>query len=105
MGLGARVPRGLSSGFGLSSCNTSGCGLLLVPFMLAAAVLLMLLAMHLVAFVYTQVTRFWLLLGLPTVSGEGLPGALQWTVRHVNWGGVLLLGVLGLWWLGRWRRR
>jgi nucleoside recognition membrane protein YjiH len=104
MGLDTRVPRGLSSGFGLPSCNTSGCGLLLMPFMLAAAVLLVLLAMHVVAFVYTQVTRLWLLLGLPTVSGEGLPGALQWAVRHVNWGGVLLLGLLGLWWFGRRRR-
>lgn len=103
---GTRVPRGLGgcASLGLPSCSTSGCGVLLWPFMLAAAVLLALLAMHAVAFVYTLVSRLWVVLGLPTVSGEGLPGGLRWVVQQVNWGGVLVLGVIGLWWFGRRRR-
>lgn len=103
---GTRMPRRLSgrAGLGLPSCSTSGCGVLLWPFMLAAAVLMALLAMHAVAFVYTLVSRLWVMLGLPTVSGEGLPGGLRWAVQQVNWGGVLVLGVIGLWWFGRRRR-
>jgi hypothetical protein len=104
--VGSRAPRALRgcASLGLPSCSTSSCGVLLWPFMLAAAVLMALLAMHAVAFVYTLVARLWVVLGLPTVSGEGLPAALRWAVQHVNWGGVLVLGVVGSWWLARRRR-
>jgi hypothetical protein len=99
----SRGLRGCAS-LGLPSCSTSGCGVLLWPLMLATAVFLALLALHAVAYVYTLVSRLWVLAGLPTLSAEGLPRALGWMVQQVNWGGVLVLGLLGVWWFGRRRR-
>jgi hypothetical protein len=97
--LGTRFPRG--TGREMRSCSTSGCGVLAWPFLMIGLALLVLAALHATAFVYHLVGRLWLLLGLPTVSGSGMPGWGSWLVENVNWGGVLVLGVLGLWWMRR----
>jgi hypothetical protein len=96
---GTRFPRG--TGWQTRSCSTSGCGVLAWPFLMIGLALLVLAALHATAFAYHLVGRLWLLLRLPTVSGSGMPGWGSWLVENVNWGGVLVLGVLGLWWMRR----
>jgi hypothetical protein len=99
---GVRTPSSPGRGWAFErSCSTSGCGLLAWPFLLALSVFVVLLALHAVAYVYHLVGRIWLLLGLPTVSGSGMPGWPGWLVENVNWGGVLVLALLGAFW---WRR-